>query len=98
MARAKKNNRIVSELEKENEVKSSTEMETMAPETKTGTVAYTVAANIREHPSLEANIVDCLLRGDKVLIHYKTTNGFYKITSVRINKSGFILSSLIKED
>lgn len=85
------------ESKKEKKVLPSTETEAMVPETKTGTIVNSVVVKVRKAPNLESDVLEVLRKGDKVRIHKKLDNGFYKI-STSVNGSAFILSDFIKED
>lgn len=81
----------------EERVLPSTETEVMVSETKTGTVVNSVVVKVRKAPNLDADILEVLRKGDKVRIHKKLDNGFYKI-STSVHSLAFILSDFIEED
>lgn len=65
---------------KEPEHTSPAEMETTGPETKYGVVAHAKRVNVRNQPSLVAEVLEIIHEGDKVVILAKLPN-FYKVAT-----------------
>lgn len=75
---------------------SPAEVETIGPETKNGIVANSLHVKVRKEPSFEAEVLEVLRKGDKVVI-LGTENGFYKV-STSVNKLAYISLDFVEEE
>lgn len=74
---------------------SPAEVEKMVRIPKNGTVINSLNVKVRKEPSYEADVVEVLRKGDKVVI-LGVFEDFYKI-STSVNRNVYISSNYIKE-
>lgn len=75
---------------------SHAEVGAAGPETKNGIVANSLHVKVRKEPSFEADVLEVLRKGDKVVILGKEGE-FYKV-STSVNKLAYISLDFIKEE
>lgn len=88
-----------SKYEKNTE-ESPTEVETNGPETINGIVVNSLFVKIRKEPNLKSDVLQIIMRGDKIEVFDELINGFYKIFSIdgiQVLGDAFILSNFIEK-
>lgn len=96
MGRPRKNKEMPEILPEKKTGKFPSHLETHGPKTKNGTVVNTIHVNIRTAPDPDSEVIRLAEAGEKVKIVGKK-NGFYEVET-GISRTGFILSSFIKEE
>lgn len=76
--------------------KSSADLGTMAPETKTGKIIGSVFVNVRKGPTRDAEVIGTIAKASPVTIVDKVGD-FYKVTTKKY-KEGYIFSTFVEED
>lgn len=93
-----------SKTNKENPIKevkktrreSPAELETTGPETTNGTIINSLHVKVRKEPRYDADVLEVLRKGDKVIIHGKS--GYFYQVSTNSNEIAYISSDFIKEE
>lgn len=100
MSREKRKEMLTEEMnivETPVEEESPVEVETNGgPETRTGTIVDREYVNVRKKPSMEADILEVMRKGDKVII-LDEGKTFTKVKT-SVNPVGYIHNDFLKED
>lgn len=76
--------------------KSPAEVETNGPETANGVIVNAFVVNARKEPSFESEVVETMVRGEKVTILGKKGR-FYKVRTER-HDVAYIVSEFVEEE